>query len=259
MFHFFLFLICCTNTSVSTFRTVIKSLIAIFTSLEGRYCSGGYSFAGSYVYLIIINFFSLSAILTALFTYLDVFHHEFTELQVPAHGLFWCVKGPIMANFYIGEVLVTLLATVGVIHGTSGNPETGAIAWPTEAVENGIEVIIYCVVMTVSAFMMLRYFGNNDPDFDTNAPKLTVKQALFDAYVSYIPEFVSRVSGCCTDAKGLRKKRRDLKLLKKNSTVSPEKYTYCDVSKVESQPGPIPATSNTNIPPMTQPTVSRDD
>ncbi|KAI8884850.1 hypothetical protein K501DRAFT_332401 [Backusella circina FSU 941] len=236
--------------------TVIKSFIAIATSLHGRYCSGVYSFAGSYVYLVIINFFSLSIILTALFTYLDVYHHEFTEAKVPAHGLFWCVKGPIMANFYLGEVLLTILSTCGVIHGTQGNPATGSIAWPAEAVKNGLEVIVYCVVMTISAVMMLRYFGNNDPDFNPKAEKLTVKQALFDGYVSYIPEFLSRASGCCSDAKLLRKKRRELKLRKNNSTVSPEKYTYHDVSKLESKPTPV--TSNADISPMTQPTVSRD-
>ncbi|KAL7322324.1 hypothetical protein PS15p_211955 [Mucor circinelloides] len=194
-------------------RSLIDSFMSIFAQLKGRYCEGVYSFKGAYVYLTIINFFSLSVILTALFTYLDVYHREWKRGNVPAHGMFWCVKGPIMFIFYVGEMLLTILTTAGVINGTDGTH--GSIAWPADAVKNGLYVIIICVVMFVDCFMMLRFFGPKD-NIQNAAKNGQVKKmgywhAFYDGYISYIPEFFYLVACCGADSFKLMKKRKALK------------------------------------------------
>lgn len=194
-------------------RSLIDSFMSIFAQLKGRYCEGVYSFKGAYVYLTIINFISLSIILTALFTYLDVYHREWKRGNVPAHGMFWCVKGPIMFIFYVGEMLLTILTTAGVINGTDGS--NGSIAWPADAVKNGLYVIIICVVMFVDCFMMLRFFGPKD-NIQNAAKNGQVKKmgywhAFYDGYVAYIPEFFYLVACCGADSFKLMKKRKELK------------------------------------------------
>ncbi|CAO0793234.1 unnamed protein product [Mucor circinelloides] len=193
--------------------SLVDSFMSIFAQLKGRYCEGVYSFKGAYVYLTIINFFSLSVILTALFTYLDVYHREWKRGNVPAHGMFWCVKGPIMFIFYVGEMLLTILTTAGVINGTDGTH--GSIAWPADAVKNGLYVIIICVVMFVDCFMMLRFFGPKD-NIQNAAKNGQIKKmgywhAFYDGYVSYIPEFFYLVACCGADSFKLMKKRKALK------------------------------------------------
>lgn len=187
--------------------------MSIFAELKGRYCEGVYSFKGAYVYLTIINFFSLSVILTALFTYLDVFHREWLRGKVKAHGMFWCVKGPIMVNFYFGEILLSILTTKGIIKGTDGT--NGSIAWPADAVKNGIYVIIICVVMFVDSFLMLRFFGPADNIQNAGktgqVKKMSVWRAFVDGYLAYIPEFIHTVLCCGFDSYKLAKKRRALK------------------------------------------------
>lgn len=193
--------------------SLIDSFMSIFAQLKGRYCEGVYSFKGAYVYLTIINFFSLSVILTALFTYLDVYHREWKRGNVPAHGMFWCVKGPIMFIFYVGEMLLTILTTAGVIQGTDGSH--GSIAWPADAVKNGLYVIIICVVMFVDCFMMLRFFGPKDNIQNAakngQVKKMSYWHAFYDGYISYIPEFFYLVACCGADSFKLMKKRKELK------------------------------------------------
>ncbi|KAI8972047.1 organic solute transporter Ostalpha-domain-containing protein [Mycotypha africana] len=197
--------------------SLIDSFTSIFTSLKGVYCESAYSFKGAYVYLTIINFISLSTILTALFVYLDVYHNEWKRGHIPAHGMFWCVKGPIMAIFYLGEILLTALTTGGVIKGSPG--KDGSVAWPAEAVENGLKVIIICVIMTIVSFMMLRYFGPRDNIANAHntgeLKKLSRWHAFVEAYIAYIPEFTYMALCCGVDSLKLAKKRRDLKKRKK--------------------------------------------
>jgi hypothetical protein len=187
--------------------------MSIFAELKGRYCEGVYSFKGAYVYLTIVNFFSLSVILTALFTYLDVFHREWLRGKVKAHGMFWCVKGPIMINFYFGEILLSILTTVGVIKGTDGS--NGSIAWPADAVKNGIYVIIVCVVMFIDSFLMLRFFGPADNIQNAGrtgqVKKMSAWKAFVDGYLAYIPEFLHAIFCCGFDSYKLMKKRRAMK------------------------------------------------
>lgn len=181
--------------------------------MKGHYCEGVYSFKGAYVYLTILNFVSLSIILTALFTYLDVFHREWKRGIIRAHGMFWCVKGPIMFNFYFGDVLLTILSTVGVIKATDGTH--GSIAWPADAVKNGLYVIIICCVMFVACFMMYRFFGPEDniqhAQEAGQVKKMNFFKAFVDAYLSYLPEFFYKVLCCGVDSYKLMKKRKDLK------------------------------------------------
>lgn len=188
--------------------------MSIFAELKGRYCEGVYSFKGAYVYLIIINFFSLSIILTALFTYLDVYHREWLRGKVKAHGMFWCVKGPIMINFYFGEVLLSILTTVGVIQGST----SGSIEWPADAVKNGIQVIIVCFVMMVDSFLMFRFFGPADNIQNAgmnDGKKTTAWHAFVDGYLAYIPHFIRDTLCCGVDSYRLAKKRKELSKRKK--------------------------------------------
>lgn len=197
--------------------------MSIFAELKGRYCEGVYSFKGAYVYLTIINFTSLSIILGALFTYLDVFHAEWLRGKVKAHGMFWCVKGPIMINFYFGEILLSILSTVGVIKGTDGH--NGSIAWSMDAVKNGISVIIICTVMMVDSFMMLRFFGPSDNIQNAaktgQVKKMSAWGAFVDGYLAYIPEFLYTVLCCGFDSYKLMKKRRKLRKNKKLAGSNP--------------------------------------
>ncbi|KAI9487330.1 MAG: organic solute transporter Ostalpha-domain-containing protein [Benjaminiella poitrasii] len=207
--------------------SLIDSFISIFAELRGRYCDGSYSFKGAYVYLTIINFASLSVILTALFTYLDVFHREWKRGRVPAHGMFWCVKGPIMIIFYIGEMLLTILTTCNVIKGTDGTH--GSIAWPADAVKNGLYVIIICVVMTIDSFMMLRFFGPKDNIANAartgQVKKMSYSRAFVDGYLAYIPEFLYNVLCCGVDSYRLMRKRRALKKRKQNQDQDQQQLT----------------------------------
>lgn len=192
--------------------------MSIFAELKGRYCEGVYSFKGAYVYLTIINFTSLSIILTALFTYLDVFHREWVRGKVKAHGMFWCVKGPIMVNFYFGEILLSILSTAGVIKGTDGT--NGSIPWSVEAVKNGIYIIIICSVMMFDSFLMYRFFGPGDNiknalDSGQTTQKMSPWRAFVDGYLAYIPEFIHSFLCCGFDSYKLMKKRRALRKKKK--------------------------------------------
>jgi hypothetical protein len=191
--------------------------MSIFAEMKGRYCEGVYSFNGAYVYLTIINFISLSIILTALFTYLDVFHREWKRGNVRAHGMFWCVKGPIMFIFYFGDILLTGLTTANVIKPTDGTH--GSIAWPADAVKNGLYVIIICCVMFVDCFMMHRFFGPQDniqhAQQTGQIKKMSFFKAFVDAYLAYIPEFIYKTLCCGVDSYKLMKKRKALRKKKK--------------------------------------------
>lgn len=210
--------------------SLIDAFASIFAELKGRYCDGVYSFKGAYVYLTIIDFISLSIILTALFTYLDVFHSEWQRGKIRAHGMFWCVKGPIMVIFYFGEILLTILTTVGVIKGTDGSH--GSIAWSADAVKNGLYVIIVCVCMMVVSCMMAKFFSPADNIEAAMASGEKKQKGMFgafiDGYVAYIPEFLYKMVCCGVDSVKLAKKR---KALKKRKTLGGES---------------IPATNDTN-------------
>ncbi|CAO3677157.1 unnamed protein product [Rhizopus stolonifer] len=193
--------------------SLIDAFVSIFTELKGVYCEGVYSFKGAYVYLTIIDFVSLSIILGALFTYLDIYNEEWKRGLIRAHGMFWCVKGPIMVIFYFGEILLTFLTTLNIIKGTDGTH--GSVAWPADAVKNGIYVIIICFVMFLVSCMMARFFSpkdNIEAALRTgNMKKLNPLAAFADAYIIYIPEFLYKTLCCGADSYRLMRKRRQLK------------------------------------------------
>ncbi|SAM05042.1 hypothetical protein [Absidia glauca] len=216
--------------------SVVDAFMSIFTELKGRYCADSFSFKGAHVYLTIINFLALSLIISALFTYLAVYKDEWKRARISAHGFFWCVKGPIMINFYIGSLLLSGLAYEGVIHGTDGSHSSDGLAWSAEAVRNGLEVIIDCVVMTVFMGLMTIYFGPkdsidrgianqthvqhnehyyNDESDLKRFEKLSFGAAFFDAYINYIPEFLINVFTCGKDSTRLAKKRARMRQEKK--------------------------------------------
>lgn len=210
--------------------------MSIFAEIKGRYCEGSYSFKGAYVYLTIVNFVSLSVILTALFTYLDVFKKEFKSGKIPSHGMFWCVKGPIMIIFYFGDILLTILTTCHVIKGTSGiiNPVDNtylSVPWTADAVKNGIYVIVICVTMFVDCFLMLRYFGPKDDikralEKDEKAHKKSYLGAITDAYLAYIPQFLYMCFNCFIDSCRLCRKRRQMKKRKQSEIPVSETNYY---------------------------------
>ncbi|KAL0092874.1 organic solute transporter Ostalpha-domain-containing protein [Phycomyces blakesleeanus] len=201
---------------------IIDAFVSIFTSIKGFYCGSSYNFHGAHVYLVIINFTSLSIILSALFTYLAVFEAEWKKGQISAHGMFWCVKAPIMIIFYGGDILLTGLTTAGVIHGTTGETSSDGIAWPAAAVKNGIYVIIVCVVMCAVTFMMVKYFGPRDNltnQLEKDVRPLGVWVAIVDAYLGYIPEFLYNVFGCGKDSYQLVRKRVELRSRKQREKL----------------------------------------
>lgn len=197
--------------------------MSIFAELKGRYCDGSYSFKGAYVYLTIINFAALSLILSALFIYLAVFDKEWKRGKISAHGMFWCVKGPIMFIFYFGDILLTILETVHVIKGTDGTHSSDGLAWPAEAVKNGLEVIIICAVMTVATLLMTKYFGPQDAvtkHHEEDVPRMTGWMALVDGYLSYLPEFFYNVLCCGVGSYKLARKRIEMRARRKREMYS---------------------------------------
>ncbi|KAG2227023.1 hypothetical protein INT45_006430 [Circinella minor] len=196
---------------------IIEALISIISSVKGYYCGESYSFHGAYVYLTIINFILLSLILSALFTYLAIFHNEWKRGQISAHGMFWCVKGPVMAIFYFGDVLLSILKTCNVIKGTDGTQSSDGLAWPASAVKNGLDVIIICVTMMIASCLMYKYFGPQDQIRKKgDTPRITGWKAFVDAYVTYIPEFFRNILCCGLDSYRLARKRAELRQRKKD-------------------------------------------
>ncbi|GAB5588308.1 hypothetical protein Unana1_03208 [Umbelopsis nana] len=187
--------------------------------LKGRYCAEVYSVKGAYLWLTVINFGSLSLILTALFTYLAVFNAEYHRGNIPAHGMFWCVKGPIMIIFYVGEILLSILVTAHVIKGTDGSTSHDGTVWSPQAVKFGIYVLLVCFVMVVASILMLKYFGvhstqhrllEDTADLD-RANKLSVWSAFVDSLLSFIPEFFRNVLCCGLDSLKLARKRAEMR------------------------------------------------
>ncbi|OZJ05058.1 hypothetical protein BZG36_02096 [Bifiguratus adelaidae] len=204
---------------------IIQAVVSIITEQKGVYCKESYSFKGAHVYMTIINFVSLSIILAALFTYLAVFRNEWKRAQVPAHGLFWCVKGPIMAIFYLGDVTLGLLKTFNVIKGAVG--DTGVV-WTAAAVENGLYVLVICAVMAVDSVFMHKYYGLGHEDYVQAAgpypqevpTRTTVWEAFMDGYLSFLPEFFYKLFFCSIDSVKLVKKRRQLQKRREDAMQS---------------------------------------
>jgi hypothetical protein len=198
---------------------MLDAFISIFAELKGRYCAEVYSVKGAYLWLTVVNFGSLSLILTALFTYLAVFKPEYERGHIPAHGMFWCVKGPIMIIFYVGEILLSILVTAGVIKGTDGTASHDGTAWSAQAVKFGIYVLLVCLVMTVASSLMLKYFGVHstkhrlleDTTDISGSHKLSVWWAFVDSLLSFIPEFFRNVLCCGLDSLKLARKRAEMR------------------------------------------------
>jgi Organic solute transporter Ostalpha len=184
------------------------------TELSGNYCPGSFSPKGAYVWLTVMNFFCLSLILGALFTYLAVYHNEWKLGNIQAHGLFWCVKGPIMIIFYFGTILLTALTTFHVIKDVP--PANGGTFWPAAAIKNGYEAIIVCFVMAIDAVMMMKYYGMDEEDyFDHKDEHLNFFMAFVDAFLAFIPQFILSLMTCGQSTVRLAKKRQELKLRRK--------------------------------------------
>ncbi|KAK9767852.1 hypothetical protein K7432_001997 [Basidiobolus ranarum] len=216
--------------------SIIDAFISIFTELKGYYCESQFNVHGAYLWLTIVNFLSLSTILSALFTYLAVFHREWNKGQIHAHGMFWCVKGPIMVMFYAGNILLAILKSVGVIKGTDGSHSSDGLAWPAEEVQAGIYVIIVCTVMCAASFAMIKFYNIDDVstslmhsdtkhDTGTTTPsKLTPWWAFVDAYLYYLPEFIRNVFCCGVDSFRLARKRIEL-VARRKQAGGPDRNT----------------------------------
>ncbi|KAI9284478.1 organic solute transporter Ostalpha-domain-containing protein [Umbelopsis sp. AD052] len=199
--------------------SMVDAFISIFAELKGRYCAEIYSVKGAYLWLTVINFASLSIILTALFTYLAVFGPEYKRGHIPSHGMFWCVKGPIMIIFYLGEILLSLLVTFHVIKGTDGSSSHDGTPWTAQAVRFGIYVLLVCVVMTVVSILMLKYFGvkstqhriMDDTIYLDRSNKMTVWQAIVDSLFKFIPELFGNILCCGVDSFKLARKRVEMR------------------------------------------------
>lgn len=192
------------------YRNIISALISIFTQIKGVYCDGQFSPHGAYVYLATIQFISLSIILMALFTYLSVYNSEWKEGNIRAHGMFWCVKGPIMVIFYFGDILLAILGYFNVIKDKPASTPGGTY-WTAAAIKNGYYVLIICVCMAIVAMLMQIYFGLDAKEYQTEEPEFGYFEALSDGFLAYIPQFIKNVFMCGGDTVVLAKKRIKLR------------------------------------------------
>ncbi|KAI8980929.1 organic solute transporter Ostalpha-domain-containing protein [Pilobolus umbonatus] len=185
---------------------IISAFLSIFTQIKGVYCDGLFDVKGAYVYLACIQFISLSIILMALFVYLAVFDREWKDGKIRAHGMFWCVKGPIMVIFYFGDLLLALLSKIGII--VDRPPRIpGGTYWTAAAIKNGYYVLIICVCMAVVAVLMQFYFGLDAKEYKMEEADHDYWDALIDSFLSYIPQFLKNVFMCGGDTVILAKKR----------------------------------------------------
>ncbi|KAF7732813.1 hypothetical protein EC973_000088 [Apophysomyces ossiformis] len=176
------------------------------------YCDGQFNPKGAYLYLATINFTSLSIILMALFTYLAVFDEEWKHGRIRAHGMFWCIKGPIMFIFYVGDIGLAILSYAGVIHDKQPS-HAGGTYWTAAAVKNGYYVLLICGVMAVVAALMGWYFSLDHRELimDDDEARLGYWAAFADGYLAFIPNFLRDVFLCGGETVVLAKKRRDLR------------------------------------------------
>ncbi|KAL0094520.1 organic solute transporter Ostalpha-domain-containing protein [Phycomyces blakesleeanus] len=187
---------------------IIASFISIFAQIKGVYCDGQFSPHGAYLYLATISFISLSIILMALFTYLAVFNDEWKRGKVRAHGMFWCVKGPIMVIFYFGDILLSIMTYFGVIHDKV--PTNGGTVWTAAAIKNGYYVLLICAVMVFVAALMERYFGldfKEDIFDDSDKTRYGYMHAFADSFLGFIPHFFIDLFSCGGETVELAKKR----------------------------------------------------
>lgn len=184
------------------------------TQLHGYYCPGTFSFRGAYVWLAVINFCSLSLILAALFTHLAVFNNEWKMGSIKAHGMFWCVKGPIMIIFYCGNILLSALTTFHVIKDIPA--AHNGTYWPAAAIKNGYYSIIVCFVMLIDSALMMKYYGMDKEDyFDHKDEHMNFFIAIGDAFLAFIPQFIRNLMSCGMSTVRLAKKRQELKARRK--------------------------------------------
>lgn len=179
------------------------------------YCDGQFKFNGAYVYLAVINFASLTLILTALFTYLAVFNEEWHHGHIKAHGMFWCVKGPIMVIFYFGDILLSALSFFNVITDSPAK-HSGGTYWPAAAIKNGYYVLLICAVMIVVAIMMDYFFGLDAKEYafeedDLSSGWAEYLAAFADAFLAFIPQFFRNLLLCGGDTLVLARKRMRLR------------------------------------------------
>lgn len=189
-------------------------MISIVTQVKGVYCDGQFTLNGAYTYLVIINFASLSLILAVLFTYLAVYNDEWKHGRIRAHGMFWCVKLPIMVIFYFGDLLLAALSHFGLIHDEAPK-HSGGTFWPAAAIKNGYYVLLTCAVMAIVALLMDRFFGLDPQEYILDDEEATTWRAytlaFVDGYLSFVPEFFKNVFLCGGDTVLLAKKRMHLR------------------------------------------------
>lgn len=184
----------------------------------------------------------------ALFTYLSVFNSEWKEGNIRAHGMFWCVKGPIMVIFYLGDILLAVLGYFKVIKDKPAGTTSGTY-WHAAAIKNGYYVLIICICMAVVAMLMQIYFGLDAKEYQTEEPDYSYFDALSDGFLAYIPQFVKNVFMCGGDAVVLAKKRIKLR---KNRRLSDDERNLLAANKdLENNPSiheylaqPLPALQN---------------
>ncbi|CDH50651.1 hypothetical protein RO3G_05574 [Lichtheimia corymbifera JMRC:FSU:9682] len=193
---------------------IIQSLVSIITQVKGVYCDGQFALNGAYTYLVIINFASLSLILAVLFTYLAVYNDEWKHGRIRAHGMFWCVKLPIMVIFYFGDLLLAALSHFDFIHDEAPK-HSGGTFWPAAAIKNGYYVLLICAVMAIVALLMDRFFGLDPQEYILDDEEATSWRAYIlafvDGYLSFVPEFFKNVFLCGGDTVLLAKKRMHLR------------------------------------------------
>ncbi|KAI8384633.1 organic solute transporter Ostalpha-domain-containing protein [Radiomyces spectabilis] len=211
---------------------ILSAIISIAAQINGIYCDGQFTFKGAYLYLAALDFISLSIILMALFTYLSVFDDEWKDGRIRAHGMFWCVKGPIMVIFYFGDVLLSVLSYFDVIQDKLPS-HGGGTYWPAAAIKNGYYVLMICATMVIVAILMQRYFGLDDSDILVEKPTHSYMAAFVDGYLAFIPQFLLSVFVCGGDTVVLAKKRMRLR---KQRRLSEDEHKLLTPEDVDPEP-----------------------
>ncbi|CAM0137873.1 unnamed protein product [Umbelopsis sp. WA50703] len=210
---------------------------------------------GAYMWLTAINFCSLSLILAALFTHLAIYANEWKMGNIKAHGMFWCVKGPIMIIFYFGNILLSALVYFNVIKDVPA--ANGGTDWPAAAVKNGYYSIVVCFVMMLDALFMMKYYGMDEEDyFDHKNQHMNFFVATGDAFLAFIPQFFRNLVTCGQSTVRLAKKRQELKLRRQHDGDEDTMALNRDFNRRDSdvyQADPMADIDLEQLPPM-QPT-----
>ncbi|RKP10399.1 organic solute transporter Ostalpha-domain-containing protein, partial [Thamnocephalis sphaerospora] len=125
----------------------ITTLVAMITHLFGLYCPESYSPKFTHLYVVAVNFISVTVAMYALVTFYMVVSEDLKPFK-PFYK-FICVKLVIFFCFW-QYVAISMLASFGLIHETE--------YWTKANIANGLNSIIICFEMIIFATLHVKAF-----------------------------------------------------------------------------------------------------